>query len=108
MLGAFLLPRTGGEMRNIMKDLGTQSYIWSFFSSVLAWFLDHQNLMLLTMAIGVVTAVANAHKQCREGKMLERARERADELHKAEMEERRLRIERLKKGLGNEEFDDDR
>ena len=92
-------------MRNIMKDLGTQSYIWSFFSSVLAWFFDHQNLMLLTMAIGVVTAMANAHKQCREGKMLDRARERADELHKAEMEERRLRIERLRKGLDSEEVE---
>ncbi|MDW0968652.1 hypothetical protein P2K16_13040 [Mannheimia haemolytica] len=42
----------------LMKDMGTQSYIWSGFSTWLAWLGEQQNLMLLSLAIGIVTAIA--------------------------------------------------
>ncbi|MDW0764181.1 hypothetical protein P2H87_13100 [Mannheimia haemolytica] len=49
----------------LMKDMGTQSYIWSGFSTWLAWLGEQQNLMLLSLAIGIVTAIAGLIQRCR-------------------------------------------
>ncbi|MDW0686884.1 hypothetical protein P2G76_13265 [Mannheimia haemolytica] len=52
----------------LMKDMGTQSYIWSGFSTWLAWLGEQQNLMLLSLAIGIVTAIAGLiQRRCNHG-----------------------------------------
>lgn len=38
-----------------MRDMGTQSYIWSGFGGFIAWLGDQQNLMMISLAIGIVT-----------------------------------------------------
>ncbi|MFZ7186321.1 hypothetical protein ACLSY8_00020 [Avibacterium avium] len=76
----------------IMKDMGTQSYIWSGFGGFIAWLGDQQNLMMLSLAIGIVTALANLYQRCREGQAKKRDEERKEEIHK-------LTVARLKKGL---------
>lgn len=78
-----------------MKDMGTQSYIWSGFSGFIAWLGEQQNLMMLSLAIGIVTACANLYQRCEEGKRQKREDERAEELHQAKMA-------RLRKGLSDE------
>lgn len=78
-----------------MKDMGTQSYIWSGFGGFIAWLGDQQNLMMLSLAIGIVTACANLYQRCEEGKRRNREDERAEELHQAKMA-------RLRKGLDDE------
>lgn len=78
-----------------MRDMGTQSYFWSSFGGLLAWLGEQQNLMILSLLIGIVTACANLYQKCAEGKRLKREEERAEELHV-------LEVERLKKELGGE------
>lgn len=83
----------------MFKDPGNQSYIWSGFSGLLAWLGDQNNLMLLSLAIGIITALVNAYSKCSEGRMLKREEERKEEIHK-------LRVARLKKGLSDEIIED--
>lgn len=78
-----------------MKDMGTQSYIWSSFGGFIAWLGEQQNLMILSLAIGIVTACANLYQRCEDGKRRKREDERAEELHQAKMA-------RLRKGLDDE------
>lgn len=54
----------------MFKDPGNQSYLWSGFSGLLAWLGDQNNLMLISIAIGIVTALVNAYSKCSEGRML--------------------------------------
>lgn len=51
--------------------------------------------MLLSISIGIITAVVNAYSKCIEGRMLKREDERKEELHQ-------VRMARLKKGLDDE------
>lgn len=78
-----------------MKDMGTQSYIWSGISTWLAWLGEQQNLMLLSLAIGIVTAIAGLIQRFDEWRRRKREDERAEELHQAKMA-------RLRKGLSDE------
>lgn len=82
-------------MKSMWKDPGNQSYLWSMLSSVMAWLGDQNNLMLLSIAIGIVTALVNAYSKCSEGRMLKREEERKEERH-------RLEMARLRKGLNDE------
>lgn len=75
-----------------MKDATNQTYIWSFISSVLAWFSNHQNLMLLSLGIAIITSLINLLDKRRERKRKEREHQRAEELHS-------IKIARLKQGL---------
>ena len=79
----------------MFKDPGNQSYLWSGFSGLLAWLGDQNNLMLLSITIGIITAVVNAYSKCIEGRMLKRENERKEGLHQ-------VRMARLKKGLDDE------
>ena len=64
----------------MFKDPGNQSYLWSGFSGLLAWLGDQNNLMLISIAIGIVTALVNAYSKFSEGRM------------------HRLQVEKLKRG----------
>ncbi|OLV27326.1 hypothetical protein [Haemophilus parainfluenzae] len=79
----------------MFKDPGNQTYVWSGFSGVLAWLGDQNNLMLLSLAIGILTALVNVYSKCAEGRMMRRENERKEEIHK-------VRMERLKRGLPDE------
>ena len=83
----------------MFKDPGNQSYIWSGFSGLLAWLGDQNNLMVLSLAIGIATALVNAYSKCAEGRMLKREEERKEEIHA-------LTVARLKQGLSNEVWKD--
>lgn len=78
--------------------MGNQSYAWSAFGGVIAWLSDQQNLMLLSLAIGIVTACVNMYQKCQEGKIRKRENERAEEIHN-------LKVRRLKQGLKVDEDD---
>uniref|UniRef100_Q0I4J4 Hemophilus-specific protein, uncharacterized n=1 Tax=Histophilus somni (strain 129Pt) TaxID=205914 RepID=Q0I4J4_HISS1 len=78
-----------------MKDMGTQSYLWSGLSGFIAWLGDQQNLMMISLAIGIVTACVNLYQRYKESKLRKRENERAEELH-------RLKMARLQKGLDDE------
>lgn len=82
-------------MKTMFKDAGNQSMWWSGFSGVLAWLGDQQNLMVLSLAIGIITALVNMYDKCKQGKARERAEEREEELH-------RLKVQQLKRGLRDE------
>lgn len=79
----------------MFKDPGNQSYVWSGFSGFLAWLGDQNNLMLLSLAIGILTALVNMYSKFLEGRMLKREEERKEEIHA-------LMVARLKQGLSNE------
>ncbi|ACA32571.1 hypothetical protein [Histophilus somni] len=78
-----------------MKDMGTQSYLWSGLSGFIAWLGDQQNLMMISLSIGIVTACVNLYQRYKESKLRKRENERAEELH-------RLKMARLQKGLDDE------
>ncbi len=78
-----------------MKDMGTQSYLWSGLSGFIAWLGDQQNLMMISLSIGIVTACVNLYQRYKESKLRKRENERAEELH-------RLKMARLQKGLNDE------
>ncbi len=78
-----------------MKDAGTQSFIWSGFSSVLAWLGDNQNLMMISLAIGIITTLVNLFSRFQEYHVRAREEERTEELHA-------LKVKRLKQGLSDE------
>ncbi|QDJ13925.1 hypothetical protein CEP45_08185 [Mergibacter septicus] len=75
-----------------MKDMRTQSYIWSSFGGFIAWLGDQQNLMILSLSIGIVTALTNLYQRYWEGRIKKRDEERKEEIHQ-------LTVARLKKGL---------
>ncbi len=79
----------------MFKDAGNQTYFWSGFSGVLAWLSDQNNLMILSLVIGIVTALVNAYSKCHEGRAARRAEEREEELHA-------LKVQALKRGLRDE------
>ncbi|TCJ98829.1 holin family HP1 protein [Volucribacter psittacicida] len=79
----------------MFKDSSTQSYLWSIITSILAWFSDHQNLMILSLALGVVTSVVNLYNRNEERKIKQREQQRAEELHA-------IKMARLKQGLEDE------
>ena len=79
----------------VFKDPGNQSYVWSGFSGFLAWLGDQNNLMLLSLAIGILTALVNMYSKFWEGRLLKREEERKEEIHA-------LMVARLKQGLNIE------
>ncbi|WP_179108198.1 hypothetical protein [Rodentibacter trehalosifermentans] len=93
-------------MKNVMKDAGFQSYAWNGLTGWLAWLGDQQNLMLISLALGIITALVNMYSKCQEGKFKRRQEERAEALFQQEMrykEELHLaKIQQLKRGLRNE------
>ena len=88
-----------GWSMKMFKDPGSQAYVWSGFSSVLAWLGDQNNLMLLSLAIGILTALVNVYSKFVEWRMMKRENERKEEIHK-------VRMERLKRGLPDEISED--
>lgn len=93
-----------------MKDAGTQTYIWSGFSGLLAWLGDQQNLMLVSLSIGIVTALVNLSSKFHERRVRSREEERKSKVREEERklrirdEERkeelhRLHVKRLERGL---------
>ncbi|WP_426839518.1 hypothetical protein [Glaesserella parasuis] len=94
-------------MKNAMRDAGMQSYAWNGLTGWLAWLGDQQNLMFISLALGIVTALVNMYSKCREGKIKRRQEERAEEKHKAEMrhleEMHQIRKQQLSRGLSNEQ-----
>ncbi|MFK5131004.1 hypothetical protein ACI3P7_11695 [Glaesserella parasuis] len=56
-------------MKNVMRDAGMQSYAWNGLTGWLAWLGDQQNLMFISLALGIVTALVNMYSKCREGKI---------------------------------------
>ena len=96
-MGFFIAPqitKARWSMR-MFKDPENQTYVWSGFSGVLAWLGDQNNLMLLSLAIGIITALVSAYSKCAEGRMMRRENELKEEIHK-------VRMERLKRGLPDE------
>lgn len=83
----------------MFKDPGNQSYFWSSFSGVLAWLGDQNNLMVISLLIGIATALVNAYSKCSEGRMMRREEERKEEIHA-------LNVARLKQGLNCETWKD--
>ena len=81
----------------VFKDPGNQSYIWSGFSGFLAWLGDQNNLMLLSLIVGIITALVNAYSKCAEGKALKREEQRKEEIHA-------LKVQAFKRGLLNNEI----
>ena len=79
----------------MFKDPGNQSYVWSGFSGFLAWLGDQNNLMLLSLAIGILTALVNMYSKFWEGRLLKREEGRKEEIHA-------LMVARLKQGLNIE------
>ena len=79
----------------MFKDAGTQTYFWSGFSGVLAWLSDQNNLMILSLVIGIVTALVNAYSKFYESRAARRTEEREEELHT-------LKVQALKRGLRDE------
>ena len=79
----------------MFKDPGNQSYVWSGFSGFLAWLGGQNNLMLLSLAIGILTALVNMYSKFWEGRLLKREEERKEEIHA-------LMVARLKQGLNIE------
>ncbi|WP_408635296.1 hypothetical protein [Rodentibacter haemolyticus] len=79
----------------MFKDAGNQSMVWSGFSGLLAWLGDQQNLMLLSLAVGILTALVNMYSKCSEGQARKRAEEREEEIHA-------LKVQQLKRGLRDE------
>lgn len=90
--GFFIASKAGWGMSQMFKDMSLQSYLWSLGSGVFGFFTNQHNLMLLSLAIGVMTALANAYHKCQEGRFQKREFERAEELHQVKMA-------RLRKGL---------
>lgn len=86
-----------------MKDAGTQSYLWTGLSGILAFLGEQQNLMLISLAVGIVTALVNMYAKCQEGKAKRREIEQNEELHKLKVKQEQLAIEKLKKELGYDE-----
>lgn len=89
-----------------MKDLGTQSYTWNGLTGFLAWLGDQQTLMVISMALGILTALINMYSKFREDRVRRRQEERAEEKHKLEMQQLRelgeLKMKQLKRGLRDE------
>lgn len=76
-----------------MKDAGTQSYIWSGLSGVLAWLGDNQNLMMISLAIGIITTLVNLFSRFQEYRVRAREEERKRELHELEVKLLKKRLE---------------
>lgn len=99
-------------MNNAMKDMGMQSYAWNALTGWLAWLGDQHNLMMLSLALGILTAVVNMYSKCQEGKVRRRQEERAEEKHKLEMQQLRevgeLKKRHLTRGLRDEPIENRR
>ncbi|QIM63161.1 hypothetical protein A1D29_07635 [Pasteurellaceae bacterium Orientalotternb1] len=93
-------------MNNAMKDLGTQSYTWNGLTGFLAWLGDQQTLMVISMALGILTAIVNMYSKFQEHKVRRRQEERAEEKHQLEMQQLRelgeLKKQQLQRGLRDE------
>lgn len=91
----------------MLRDSGNQSIFWTSFSGVLAWLGDQQNLALISLAVGIFTAVVNMYSKCREGQA-QANREKQEALVIANRERReeeihQIKMERLRRGLVDNE-----
>lgn len=77
----------------MLRDPTSQTYVWSGFSSILSYLTNQHNLVLLSLAIGIVTALINAYAKWRDNA-------RKEEIHQ-------IRKARLKMGLPDEIIEDD-
>ncbi|OOS01269.1 hypothetical protein B0186_04105 [Canicola haemoglobinophilus] len=93
-------------MSNIMRDSATQSYLWNGLTGWLAWLGDQQNLMLISLALGILTALVNMYSKFKERKIKLRQEEREEEKHRLEMQQLRelgeLKKQQLQRGLRDE------
>lgn len=89
-----------------MRDVGTQSYAWNGLAGWLAWLGDQQNLVVISMALGILTAIINMWSKFQEYKVRRRQEERAEEKHRLEMQQLRelgeLKKQQLQRGLRDE------
>ena len=65
-----------------MRDVGTHSYAWNGLAGWLAWLGDQQNLVVISMALGILTAIINMWSKFQEYKVRRRQEERAEEKHR--------------------------
>lgn len=79
----------------MVKDPGNQSLALTAFAGFLSWLQDQQNLMFLSLCLGILTALVNMCAKLEERKARRRERERAEEIHK-------LKVARLKQGLDDD------
>lgn len=76
----------------------------------LAWLGDQQTLMVISMALGILTAIVNMYSKCQEGKLRRRQEERAEALfqqekrHKDEIHQ--AKMQQLKRGIRDEPIKD--
>ncbi|MCK3657237.1 hypothetical protein A4G18_00505 [Pasteurellaceae bacterium Pebbles2] len=90
----------------MLKDASNHSYFWSGFGGIYAWFTDQQNLMLLSLALGIITTLVNMYARCRDGQ-IKKAQERRDlAKHNLEMKQSEelhaLKVRRLERELRDE------
>ncbi|TFV12093.1 hypothetical protein E4T80_03090 [Muribacter muris] len=89
-----------------MKDAGIQSYAWNGLTGWLAWLGDQQNLMLISLALGIITALVNMYSKCQEGRVKRRQEEQAEALFVQETRHREelhhAKLQQLKRGLRDE------
>lgn len=94
-------------MKDFMKDYSSvQSYAWNGLTGFLAWLGDQQNLMMLSLALGILTALVNMYAKCQEGKMKRRQDERAEALYRQELRHKdelhAAKLRQLSRGLRDE------
>ncbi|QLB23678.1 hypothetical protein A6B44_05055 [Pasteurella skyensis] len=89
-----------------MRDTGLPTYIFTFCSSCLAWLGEQQNLMFLSLAIGVITAILNAVARFKESRAKRRELEKLNELHELEIRHKKelheIELAKLRSGLEDE------
>lgn len=79
----------------VTKDPGAQSVFWSGFGAFWAAYTLQEWLAIIGVAVGVASGIVNMYSKCKEGKALQNAERRAEELHQ-------VKLKQLKRGLGDE------
>lgn len=73
-------------MKNVMKDVGSQSVFLSGLSAFLSWLADQHNLLVISLILAIITSLWNIHSKWEERKVRKRQEQRAEEKHSLEME----------------------
>lgn len=72
-------------MKNMLKGAENQTYAWSVLNTMFAWLGNQQNLMLISLGVGIATALLNLFLRIEERGAKKRERERKEEYHLAKM-----------------------
>lgn len=80
---------------NMHRDFGNQTYFWNLLGGLIAWLSDQQNLMILSLVLGMITTLVNMYSKCQEGQIRRRDEQRKEELHE-------LQVKKLKKDVDDE------